>query len=40
MLFASNIELKLKLQQLAEDYPTLSALQLEIDNGQQFTYQM
>ena len=40
MLFASNIELKLKIQELAESYPNLSTLQLDIDNGQQFTYQM
>lgn len=39
-LFASNIEMKNKIIELAIDYPTLSCNQLEIDNGQQFTYQI
>lgn len=38
MLVASNIELKLKMEVLATQYPTLSCNQLDIDNGQQFTY--
>jgi hypothetical protein len=33
MLFASNIELKNKITDLAGDYPTLSCNQLDIDNG-------
>ena len=40
MLFVSNVELKNKICALAVDYPTLSTNQLEIDNGQQFTYQI
>ena len=40
LLFASNIEMKNKIFEIAIDYPTLSCNQLEIDNGQQFTYQM
>ena len=40
MIVASNVELKLKMVELAKQYPTLSCAQMEIDNGQQFTYQM
>ena len=40
MLFASNIELKMMISELAKSYPKLSCEQIEIDNGQQFNYQM
>lgn len=40
MLFASNTELKLNMDKLAHFFPTLSTHQMDIDNGQQFTYQM
>ena len=40
MLFASNTELKVSMEKLAQFYPTLSTHQMDIDNGQQFTYQM
>lgn len=37
MLFASNIELKKKIQELAQGY-TLSCNQDTLDDSQQFTY--
>ena len=40
MLFASNIELKLKLIDICEGYKELSCHQLDIDQGTQFTYQL
>ena len=40
MIFASNIELKIHLTELCENYPHLNCTQLEIDLGQQFAYQM
>ena len=39
MLFASNIELKAKITELAQAFK-LSCEQIDIDNAQQFNYQM
>ena len=33
MIYASNYELKLNIERLAENYPTLSTHQMDIDNG-------
>ena len=40
MLFASNCELKAKITELSRGFGKLSCGQIDIDNGQQFNYQM
>ena len=40
MIFASNFELKENILRLCREYPGLDTTQLDIDNGQQFAYQM